>query len=207
MPAYRAFAFPGETDYAGVEREELMASKNRRAYTGRSGQLAVMAELLDQGCNVAIPEVDVGQDVFAFRDDEDVIARIQVKTAHAKPKAAGKYTAQISIPLDQLNHPTDTPELYYVFAVRLKGRWADFLIIERDRLKTLRAEKTLGTVYATQDGKAHLKLDFTFAEGTVTCGRESLQDYRNAWSILPPLKPRGSEAGAPPPEPDTPPQA
>jgi hypothetical protein len=32
----------------------------KRLDTGRSGHLAVMAELLARGCNVAIPEVDVG---------------------------------------------------------------------------------------------------------------------------------------------------
>ena len=37
-----------------------MDPKNRGAYTGRSGQMAVIAELLNRGCNAAIPEVDVG---------------------------------------------------------------------------------------------------------------------------------------------------
>lgn len=34
----------------------------RSLYIGRSGQLAVMAEFLYRGYNVAIPEVDVGDD-------------------------------------------------------------------------------------------------------------------------------------------------
>lgn len=44
-----------------------MASR-RDLYVGRAGQLAVMAELLLRGYNVAIPEVDVGDDVFVVRD-------------------------------------------------------------------------------------------------------------------------------------------
>ena len=36
----------------------------RDTYTGRSGQMAVMAELLFRRCNAAIPEVDVGTDVL-----------------------------------------------------------------------------------------------------------------------------------------------
>ena len=71
-----------------------MNPRNRRAYTGRSGQMAVMAELLDLGCNVAIPEVDVGKDLFAFQDDEEGVTHIQVKTAgKAKPLAEeGTYS-------------------------------------------------------------------------------------------------------------------
>ena len=33
-------------------------------YSGRAGQMAVMAEFLIRGYNVAIPEVDVGDDIF-----------------------------------------------------------------------------------------------------------------------------------------------
>jgi hypothetical protein len=33
-------------------------------YTGKSGQLAVMAELVSRGYNVAVPEVDAGDDIF-----------------------------------------------------------------------------------------------------------------------------------------------
>lgn len=33
-------------------------------YLGHAGQMAVMAEFLVRGYNVAIPEVDVGDDIF-----------------------------------------------------------------------------------------------------------------------------------------------
>ena len=39
-------------------------SKRGTQYTGRAGHLAVMAELLIRGWNTAIPEVDVGDDIF-----------------------------------------------------------------------------------------------------------------------------------------------
>jgi hypothetical protein len=182
-----------------------MDPKNRRAYTGRSGQMAVMAELLDRGCNVAVPEVDVGRDLFAFLDEEAGVTHLQVKTA-GKPTAGkedGSYSAQIDVPLDQLNAPDDPP-LYYAFAMRVKGRWADFLLIGRERLNSLRLEKDLGTKYTDKrTGKAFLKLLFSFSRQDVRCGGESLQDYRNAWSILPPLSPSDAAADVP----DQPPQA
>jgi hypothetical protein len=46
-----------------------------------------MAEFLIREINVAIPEVDVGDDILVVRDDNDVISRVQVKTANAKSLA------------------------------------------------------------------------------------------------------------------------
>ena len=39
----------------------------RENYVGRAGQLAVMSEFLLRGYNVAIPEVDEGDDVLVVR--------------------------------------------------------------------------------------------------------------------------------------------
>jgi hypothetical protein len=39
-------------------------SKKQNLYTGRSGQFAVMAEFLRRGYNVAIPEIDIGEDIL-----------------------------------------------------------------------------------------------------------------------------------------------
>ena len=75
-----------------------MDAKHRRTYTGRSGQMAVMAELLDRGCNVAVPEVDVGRDLFAFLDEDADVTHLQIKTA-GKPKsvkADGSYSAHLT---------------------------------------------------------------------------------------------------------------
>jgi hypothetical protein len=178
---------------------EAMDPRHRRAYTGRSGQLAVMAELLDRGCNVALPEVDVGRDLFAFQDEEAGVTHIQVKTAgQARAlRTEGAYSAQIDVPLEQLNLP-DVPPLYYLFAMRLRGRWADFIIISRDVLRALRVAQDVGSEYTGTDGKAFLKLRFQFRPDGVTCSGTSFQAYRNAWEMLPPL--RGTPGEASPPQ-------
>jgi hypothetical protein len=175
---------------AGIRQRQAMHPKNRRTYTGRSGQMAVMAELLDLGCNVAIPEVDVGRDLFAFQDEEEGVTHIQVKTA-GKAKSLteeGSYSAQIDVPLDQLK--MTGPALYYVFGIRLKRTWTAFIVIERDRLNALRVEKDIGTEYEDKRTKKRfLKLTFSFTTDTVTCSGESFQEHRNAWTSLPPLHP------------------
>src|SRR5438046_2687278 len=95
------------------EGREPMAKKKRGTrdtFTGRGGQRAVIAELLCRQCNAAIPEVDVGEDVFAFRSDRDEIARIQVKTAVARrSKKTPGYIARFSLPLKQVNQTDDPP--------------------------------------------------------------------------------------------------
>jgi hypothetical protein len=48
------------------------------SFTGRAAQLAVMSDLLRIHCNAAIPEVDLGTDVFVFKDDRAEIVRLQV---------------------------------------------------------------------------------------------------------------------------------
>ena len=54
--------------------------------------MAVIAELLHRRCNAAIPHVDIGMDVFAFRDDREDVARIQVKTAPETPYRKAEAT-------------------------------------------------------------------------------------------------------------------
>ena len=48
-----------------------MAWGKKASFTGGSGQMAVMGELLHRKCNAAIPHVDIGMDVFEFRNVED----------------------------------------------------------------------------------------------------------------------------------------
>jgi hypothetical protein len=110
-------------------RLAMASSKGSEAtFTGGSGQMAVMAELLHRKCNAAIPHVDVGTDLFAFRDEREDVARIQVKTARARPyKRAQGYSAKFGLPMRQLER-IDNPRLFYALAIRLGDGWADFIV-------------------------------------------------------------------------------
>ena len=77
-------------------------SKRGHLYTGRAGHLAVMAELLLRGWNTAIPEVDVGDDIFVVRDSDGNMHRVQVKTAVAKTLKSG-HSAHFNLSLSQLS--------------------------------------------------------------------------------------------------------
>ena len=56
---------------------------DKTSHLGRAGQFAAMAEILARGWNVAIPEVDTGDDVFVAQDDGARLTRVQLKTLAA----------------------------------------------------------------------------------------------------------------------------
>ncbi|HEY4596805.1 MAG TPA: hypothetical protein VIJ02_10420, partial [Thermoanaerobaculia bacterium] len=57
-----------------------------------------MAEFLLRGWNVALPEVDVGEDIFVIRDADGDLSRIQVKGAIGKGKKtiSGKFSLSLA---------------------------------------------------------------------------------------------------------------
>ena len=161
-----------------------MDEGTRRRYRGASGQMAVMAELLTRGINVAVPEVDSGEDVFAFADGRRPVDRIQVKRATAikSPQGDG-YSANVNLALKQLES-IDDPELYYIFAVRLEERWVDFVVISRYALNALYENESIGSIDKTNDT---LKLHLTFGRDSLSCSGCDFNSHRNAWNVLPVL--------------------
>ena len=72
----------------------MAKEEHAHLYLGRSGQFAVMSELLYRRRNTAIPEVDVGDDVFVVRDKDDIVTRVQVKSANAAAQHGGENEGQ-----------------------------------------------------------------------------------------------------------------
>ena len=106
--------------------------------------MAVMAEFLARGYNVAIPEVDVGDDIFVVRDESGELSRIQVKAATARNRKRG-FTAQFSVPIRQLAALL-TPDLYYVLTVRRNDRWEEFLVLTRRDLYDQHINSQVGSL-------------------------------------------------------------
>lgn len=50
--------------------QDIGMSEKFNLYLGRAGQLAVMSEFLTRGWNVAIPEVDIDDDIFIFKNNQ-----------------------------------------------------------------------------------------------------------------------------------------
>jgi len=127
--------------------------------------------------------------VFAFRDDRDEIARIQVKTANAKPyKSGAGFSAKFGIPVIQIE-ATDNPPLFYVLAVRIPNGWGSFIVIERIRLQLLRAQGCGSANDKSGDLELHIQYRPEEDQESARCGVFDLSEYLNSWETLPPLKP------------------
>jgi hypothetical protein len=159
-------------------------------FTGGSGQMAVISELLHRKCNAAIPHVDVGTDVFAFRDDREDVARIQVKTAPGKwYKQGAGYRATFNVPMKQLER-ADNPPLFYALAVRLNDAWGDFVVISRSRLQELWNSGCGSENEASGDLQLHIRFRRSDDSRVLAqCQEFDLTAHLNAWNDLPPLRP------------------
>ncbi|MFL6262472.1 MAG: hypothetical protein ACJ76Y_22465 [Thermoanaerobaculia bacterium] len=156
-------------------------SGKQNLYIGRAGQMAVMAEFLWRGLNVAFPEVDVGDDVFVVKDETGELWRVQVKTASAGPLSDG-YSAQFNISLSQLENPR-TPDLVYIFAVRSSSGWEPFVIIDRETLWQEHLTYGVGSV-----SQGSVVLRFSTQAGKLRCSDRDFLSYRNNWSRWPVIR-------------------
>lgn len=155
-----------------------------KAYLGRAGHLATMAEFLVRGYNVAIPEVDTGDDVFVVHDLAGVLYRVQIKTASPKRllKREAGFSAQFNVGFEQLR-AARIPDLNYVFTVRRDHRWAAWLLATRQELYALHADRGVGS--RSGDG---VVFRFTFRDGATTSNGVDLTAHRDAWDrYWPPL--------------------
>lgn len=150
-----------------------------------------MSELLCRGWNVAIPEVDKGDDLFVVQDDNGDFRRVQVKTATAKPfKKRQGFTVDYILRMDQLRAPT-TPELHYIFVARLSDKWESFLIIERNELFDLYTLNQVGSLIKKKKGTDMLRLNFQFTSTnaspfgyTVKCSNYDFSGFMKRWGFF-----------------------
>ena len=150
-------------------------------YLGRAGQMAVMAEFLLRGWNVALPEVDVGDDIFVVKDETGELSRVQVKTATAKALQSG-YSAQFNVSLRQLV-TVRSPDLIYVFAIRGLTGWEPFILMGRSELALEYEKHGIGSV-----SRDDLILRFSSQGTELTCSNRDFQAYRNDWSRWPVIR-------------------
>jgi hypothetical protein len=145
---------------------------NEHLYFGKAGHLFVMSEFLLRGWNVAIPEVDVGDDIFVVKDFNGELVRVQVKTSKAIYLRNGGYTAQFKLSLKQLRD--SIKEVSYVFVVRETNNWNLPVIIDQQILLELYENQALGSEY-----KDNLTLRLNFKNGKVTNKQIDLTEYQN----------------------------
>ena len=147
------------------------------AHVAKAGHLAVMSEFLLRGYNVAMPEVDTGDDIFVVEDQQGQLWRIQVKTAIGKPMRNGNR-ATFSVASRQISQEKK-PDLFFVFAVRVEERW-DFLLMPRKQLESEHENHGVGS---PSGDNVLFTLRLT-AQNALCSGRD-WQEWGGNWSEWP----------------------
>lgn len=120
-----------------------MAVNQKRTHFGRAGEFFAMSEILLRGWNVAVPVVDVGDDVFVIDDNDKTTLRVQVKSSRLQVNPTTSVSsAKFTLSRKQLREEQPI-ELVYMFMIRNGTRWS-FLVVPGARLAELQREY-LGT--------------------------------------------------------------
>jgi hypothetical protein len=109
----------------------------KKTHFGRAGEFVAMSEILLRGWNVAVPVVDIGDDVFVINDSNKTTYRMQVKSCRMTKKKDGSSIAKFTVSRQQLRAPHEI-ELIYMFLIRdvAISSWC-FLVVPRDQLDTI----------------------------------------------------------------------
>jgi len=158
---------------------------DKTTHFGRAGEFFAMSELLLRGWNVAVPVVDVGDDVFVVDDNDKTTYRMQVKSAEPKSLDGGRFSASFSLSRRQLKAPLDI-ELFYMLLVRTGARWR-YLIIPRDELAALRdhaeaaprAGRSMVTDIAAKTDALSITIDLD--ETTASLWGQPIARYLDRW--------------------------
>jgi hypothetical protein len=156
-------------------------SRNK-LYLGRAGQFIAMSEFLIRRWNVAMPEVDIGDDIFVVKDATGEFARIQVKTSTVKDNKRS-HGVQFRLPFGQLETEFK-PDLIYFFVMYHDLGWNRFVIIKRDELyKKVQIDKV-----GTRAGD-YVQIYFSINESKdkVTCSSIDFTEYLNNFADFQPI--------------------
>jgi hypothetical protein len=169
----------------------------KRSHLGMAGHHAAMSEFLYRGYNVAVPAVDVGDDVYIVEDQIGAMWRLQVKTCDHS--VGTTRTFQLS--REQLRE-AKVNELFFMFLARRDDRW-HFILIDRRRLADIRdtfeaadrsrvrGRKPLSDVDAKGDA---LTLRIAWNDADASGWGASLTAYLDRWPEMFPARPDGPGA-------------
>lgn len=138
----------------------------------------VMSEFLMLGWNVAIPEVDIGDDIFVVQDDNGTLRRVQVKTSTSTPRRSG-FSGQFSVSVKNLRNIGNIL-VHYVFIIRHKNEWWKPVVIKQDTLLDHFESNNVGTEY-----KGNVTFYFSYSTSTVECAGQDFTRYISGFTDFP----------------------
>ena len=156
-------------------------TKKFNQYLGKAGHLTIMSEFLMLGWNVAIPEVDIGDDIFVVQDDNGTLRRVQVKTSISTTRKSG-YSGQFSVAIKNLRNITNIL-VHYIFIVRRNDEWSKPIIIRQDYLLDHFENNKAGA-----EANGNIILYFSYTDGKVECSGQDFTKYVRDFSDFPQIQ-------------------
>ena len=156
-------------------------TKRFNQFLGKAGHLNVMSEFLMLGWNVAIPEVDIGDDIFVVQDDNGTLRRVQVKTSTSTDRKES-FSGQFSVSVKNLRN-ISTILVHYIFLVRHNNEWSKPVIIRQDYLLDHFENNKVGS-----EAKGNITFYFSYTNEKVECSGQDLTKYINDFTDFPKIE-------------------
>jgi hypothetical protein len=153
-------------------------TKKFNQYLGKAGHLNIMSEFLMLGWNVAIPEVDIGDDIFVVQDDNGTLRRVQVKTSTSTIRK-DSFSGQFNISVKNLRNFSNIL-VHYVFLVRHNNEWAKPVIIKQDYLLDHFEKDNVGS-----ETNGNIVFYFSYFSEKVECSGQDFTKYVKDFSDFP----------------------
>lgn len=156
-------------------------TKKFNQYLGKAGHLNVMSEFLMLGWNVAIPEVDIGDDIFVVQDDNGTLRRVQVKTSTSTARKEC-FSGQFSVSVKNLRNVSNIL-VHYIFLVRHNDEWSKPVIIRQDYLLDHFENNAVGS-----EAKGNITFYFSYTNGNVECSGQDFTKYIKDFTDFPKIE-------------------
>ena len=156
-------------------------TKKFNQYLGKAGHLNVMSEFLMLGWNVAIPEVDIGDDIFVVQDDNGTLRRVQVKTSTSTVRK-DSFSGQFSVSVKNLRNISNIL-VHYIFLVRQNDEWTKPIIIRQDYLLDHFENNKVGS-----EALGNITFYFSYTKGKVECSGQDFTKYIKDFTDFPKIE-------------------
>ena len=156
-------------------------TKKFNQYLGKAGHLNVMSEFLMLGWNVAIPEVDIGDDIFVVQDDDGTLRRVQVKTSTSTARK-GNFSGQFSVSVKNLRNISNIL-VHYIFLVRHNDEWSKPVIIRQDFLLDHFENNKVGS-----ETKGNITFYFSYTKEKVESSGQDFTKYIKDFTDFPKIE-------------------
>jgi hypothetical protein len=130
------------------------------------------------GWNVAIPEVDIGDDIFVVQDDNGTLRRVQVKTSTAAERQSS-FSGQFNVSVKNLRNISNIL-VHYVFIARKNNKWTKPLIIRQDYLLDHFENNKVGSEH-----EGNITFYISFSDEKTECSGQGFTKYVQDFTDFP----------------------